>query len=65
MLALALEGMWQIAIAGRMGLTRATVNRILWRHATTANLVPGHGGSSEDHTSSRLFFVQDGLTGSS
>ena len=40
-LAHACEGMWQIDIAGHVGLTRATVNRILWRHAATGTLVPG------------------------
>ena len=41
MLALAGEGMWQSAIAGCVGLTRATVNCILGRHAATGNLMPG------------------------
>ena len=40
-LALAREGMRQCAIVGLMGLTRNTVNRILWRHAPTGTLVPG------------------------
>ena len=40
-LALAREGMRQSDIAGRVGLTRATVNRIHWRHAATGTLVPG------------------------
>ena len=35
-LALTREGINQSAIVGRMGLTRATVNRILWRHVATA-----------------------------
>ena len=29
------------AIAGRVGLTRATINHVLWRHAATETLVPG------------------------
>ena len=40
-LALAHEGIRQSAIAGRMGLTRAIINRILWRHVATGTLVPG------------------------
>ena len=39
--ALAHGGMWQSAIAGRMGLTHATVNHILWKHAATGILVTG------------------------
>ena len=39
--ALAHGGMWQSAIAGRMGLTHATVNHILWKHAATEILVTG------------------------
>ena len=39
-LALANEGMWKSAIAGRVGLTHATVNRFLWRHVATGYLVP-------------------------
>ena len=39
--ALAREGIKQGAIAARVGLTRATVNRILKRHAATGSLVPG------------------------
>ena len=35
------EGMQQSAIVGRMGLTPATVNRILQRHAATGTFVPG------------------------
>ena len=31
----------QGAIAAHVGLTRATVNRILKRHAATGSLVPG------------------------
>ena len=40
-LALAREGKWQPDIAGHMGLTHATGNRILQRHAATGTLVPG------------------------
>ena len=40
-IALASEGMRQSVIAGRVGLTRATVNHILRRHAATGTLVPG------------------------
>ena len=58
-LALAREGMRQSAIAGRVGLTRTTVNRILRRHAAT-----GPWGLLRIHTSSRRCFVEDGLTGS-
>ena len=39
--ALAREGIKQGAIAARGGLTRATVNHILKRHAATGSLVPG------------------------
>ena len=35
------EGMRQGAIAHWVGITRATVNRILKKHATTGSLVPG------------------------
>ena len=54
-LALAHEGMRQSAIAGRMGLTCATVNRI---KASPRWLL------GRSHTSSRLCFVGDGPTGS-
>ena len=40
-LALAREGLRQRAIAGRVVLTRATVNCILWRHAATGTVGPG------------------------
>ena len=40
MLALALEGMRQSAIAGHMGLTHATINRIFQRHVANGTLVP-------------------------
>ena len=40
-LALAHEGMRQNAIAGRVGLTHATINRILPRHVATGTLEPG------------------------
>ena len=57
--------MWQSDIAGRVGLTRATVNCILWRQAVTGTLVPGKStGTLEDHTSWRPCFVEDGPTGS-
>ena len=39
--ALAREGIKQGANAARVGLTRATINRILKRHAATGSLVPG------------------------
>ena len=39
--ALAREGINQCAIAAHVGLTRATVNRILKRHAAIGSLVPG------------------------
>ena len=35
------KGMWQSALAGRMGLPPATVNHILRRHAATGTLGPG------------------------
>ena len=38
-LALAHEGMQLSAIAAHVGLTRATVNYILWRHAATGTYV--------------------------
>ena len=50
-----------------MGLTRATVNRILQRHAATETLVPGKskGLLGGPHiTSSIPCFVQNGSTGS-
>ena len=40
-LAIAQEAMQQSAMAGRVGLTDATVSCILQRHAATGNLVPG------------------------
>ena len=39
--AVAHEGVRQSAITGRMGLTQATVNRILRRHAANGTLVQG------------------------
>ena len=39
--ALAREGIKQGAIAARVGLTLATINRILKRHAAIGSLVPG------------------------
>ena len=51
-LAIAHEGMRQSAIDGRMGLTRATIKRILQRHAATGTLVPGKStGASRKITS--------------
>ena len=65
-LALACEGRQQCAIAGCVSLTHATVNRILRRHAATRNFGASqvHRGASEDHTSSRPCFIEDGPTGS-
>ena len=40
-LALACEGMQKIAVAGRVGVTRATVYYILQKHAAIGTLVPG------------------------
>ena len=58
--------MQQSAIAGCVSLTHATVNRILRRHAATRNFGASqvHWGASEDHTSSRPCFIEDGPTGS-
>ena len=52
-LALARQGMWQGAIAGCVGLTRATVNRILRRHAATGTLVPGKSMGAHRKTTPR------------
>ena len=62
--ALALEGMQQSAIAGCIGLARATVNQHPLEACCYWNFGARQvrGGSSEDHTSSRLCFVQDGPT---
>ena len=54
--ALAREGMRKSAIAGRVGLTRAAVNRSLWSHAATGTLVPGKPTGVPRKTTSR----QDG-----
>ena len=51
--ALAREGIKQGAIAARVGLTRATVNRILKRHAATGSLVPGNSSGSPGKTTPR------------
>ena len=40
----------QGAIAARVGLTRATVNRILKRHAATGSLVPGKSSGAPRKT---------------
>ena len=72
--ALAREGMKQGAIAARVGLTRATVNCILKRHAATKSLVPGNlqGLPERQHIgktvhcwgwSDRIVFVCSGLEG--
>ena len=51
--ALAREGIKQGAIAARVGLTRATVNRILKRHAATGSLVPGKSSGAPRKTTLR------------
>ena len=51
--ALAREGIKQGAIAARVGLTRATVNRILKRHAATGSLVPGKSSGAPWKTTPR------------
>ena len=51
--ALAREGIKQGAIAARVGLTRATVNRILKRHAVTGSLVPGKSSGAPRKTTPR------------
>ena len=51
--ALAREGIMQGAIAARVGLTRATVNRILKRHAATGSLVPGKSSEAPRKTTPR------------
>ena len=53
MLALAREGMQQSVIAGRMGVTRAAVNRILRRHAATGTMVPGNSTGAPRKTTPR------------
>ena len=52
-LALAREGIKQGAIAARVGLTHATVNRILKRHAATGSLVPGKSSGAPRKTTPR------------
>ena len=49
-LPLACEGMWQSTVAGLVGLTCATVNRILVTHAATGTLVPGKSTGSHRKT---------------
>ena len=51
--ALAREGIKQGAIAACVGLTRATVNRILKRHAATGSLVPGKSSGAPRKTTPR------------
>ena len=51
--ALAHEGIKQGAIAALVGLTRATVNRILKRHAATGSLVPGKSSGAPRKTTPR------------
>ena len=53
-LPLAHEGMWQSAIAGRMALTRATINRFYWRHGAIETLVPGKSTRAPRKTAHRL-----------
>ena len=52
-IALAREGIKQGAIAARVGLTRATVNGILKRHAATGSLVPGKSSGAPWKTTPR------------
>ena len=51
--ALAPEGIKQGAIAARVDLTRATVNRILKRHAATGSLVPDKSSGAPRKTTPR------------
>ena len=51
--ALAREGIKQGAIAAHVGLTRATVNRILKRYAATGSLVPGKSSGAPRKTTPR------------
>ena len=51
--ALAREGIKQSAIAAGVGLTRATVNRILKRHAAIGSLVPGKSSGAPRKTTPR------------
>ena len=58
-LALAHESMQESVFTGGMGLTCATINHIIWKYGASQV----SRGSSEDHSSSRPRFAQDGLTG--
>ena len=51
--ALAREGIKQGGIAARVGLTPATINRILKRHAATGSLVPGKSSGAPRKTTPR------------
>ena len=51
--ALSREDIKQGAIAARVGLTRATVNRILKRHSATWSLVPGKSSGASRKTTPR------------
>ena len=51
--ALAREGITQGAIAAHVGLTRATVYRILERHAATGSMVPGKSSGAPRKTTPR------------
>ena len=51
--ALSREGIKQGAIAAGVGLTRASVNRILKRHAATGSLVPGKSSGAPRKTTLR------------
>ena len=53
LLALACQGMWQNAIAGREGLTHATVNHMLQRHAANGTLVPSKSTRAPRKTTPR------------
>ena len=64
-LALAHEDMQQSAIAGRVGLTRAAINRMLRNHAATGTLVPGKSTGAprkttpgQDHVLLRVSYVR-------
>ena len=60
--ALAREGIEQGAIAARVGLTRATVNRILKRHAATGSLVPGRSDRIVSWVLRNLYGMRAGRT---
>ena len=63
--ALAREGIKQGANAARVGLTRATINRILKRHAATGSLVPGKSsGLPKRQHLCKTVHAEDGPTGS-